>query len=75
MQSATNYSLANQSFYSCGLPRDDAFHIFRDPVKGDIPWTGATFGLTVLALFVWCQDQVRTALINVLISYTNKPFH
>jgi hypothetical protein len=59
MKAATNYTLANQSFYRCGMPRDDAFHIFRDPVKGDIPWPGVLFGLTILALFVWCQDQVK----------------
>ncbi|XP_045202821.1 sodium/glucose cotransporter 4-like [Mercenaria mercenaria] len=58
MHAATNYTLANQSLYSCGMPREDAFHIFRDPVNGDIPWTGSTFGLTILALFVWCQDQL-----------------
>ncbi|XP_060581833.1 sodium/glucose cotransporter 4-like [Ruditapes philippinarum] len=58
MKAATNYTLSNQSFYSCGMPRDDAFHIFRDPVKGDIPWPGVLFGLTILALFVWCQDQL-----------------
>ena len=56
--SATNYTLQNQSFYACGMPRDDAFHIFRDPLTADIPWTGATLGLTFLALSVWCQDQV-----------------
>jgi len=55
---ATNYTLANQSFYACGMPRKDAFHIFRDPIHGDIPWTGVVSGLTVMALFVWCQDQV-----------------
>ncbi|WAQ99188.1 SC5AB-like protein [Mya arenaria] len=58
MHAATNYTLANQSFYACGMPREDSFHIFRHPVTGDIPWTGSTFGLTVLALFVWCQDQL-----------------
>nr|WLN44350.1 AAT10 [Sinonovacula rivularis] len=57
-QAATNYTLQNTSFYGCGMPRDDAFHIFRDPVTGDLPWTGATLGLTILALFVWCQDQL-----------------
>ena len=55
---ATNYTLENQTLYACGMPREDAFNIFRDPVTADIPWTGATIGLTILALFVWCQDQV-----------------
>uniref|UniRef100_A0A672KIP3 Solute carrier family 5 member 9 n=1 Tax=Sinocyclocheilus grahami TaxID=75366 RepID=A0A672KIP3_SINGR len=43
---------------TCHLPRSDAFHIFRDPVTGDVPWPGLIFGLTVLATWVWCTDQV-----------------
>ncbi|KAM6414890.1 sodium/glucose cotransporter 4 [Rhynochetos jubatus] len=43
---------------TCHLPRADAFHLFRDPVKGDIPWPGLVFGLSVLALWCWCTDQV-----------------
>ncbi|XP_036435078.1 sodium/glucose cotransporter 4 isoform X2 [Colossoma macropomum] len=43
---------------TCHLPRPDAFHLFRDPVTGDLPWPGLLFGLTVLATWVWCADQV-----------------
>ncbi|CAN9506022.1 unnamed protein product [Ophioblennius macclurei] len=43
---------------TCHLPRPDAFHMFRDPVSGDLPWPGLVFGLTVLATWVWCMDQV-----------------
>uniref|UniRef100_A0A7N6AKH3 Solute carrier family 5 member 9 n=1 Tax=Anabas testudineus TaxID=64144 RepID=A0A7N6AKH3_ANATE len=43
---------------TCHLPRSDAFHMFRDPVSGDLPWPGLVFGLTVLATWVWCTDQV-----------------
>ncbi|KFP00922.1 Sodium/glucose cotransporter 4, partial [Calypte anna] len=43
---------------TCHLPREDAFHMFRDPITGDIPWPGLIFGLTVLALWSWCTDQV-----------------
>uniref|UniRef100_A0A6Q2XKN9 Solute carrier family 5 member 9 n=1 Tax=Esox lucius TaxID=8010 RepID=A0A6Q2XKN9_ESOLU len=43
---------------TCHLPRSDAFHIFRDPVTGDLPWPGLLFGLTVLSTWVWCTDQV-----------------
>lgn len=57
-QAATNYTLYNQTLYQCGMPRDDAFHIWRSPTTGDIPWPGAVFGLTTLGLFTWCQDQV-----------------
>jgi hypothetical protein len=45
-------------FHTCALPREDAMHILRDPVKGDIPWTGAFTGLSLLGLYVWAQDQV-----------------
>ncbi|OBS57031.1 hypothetical protein A6R68_11844, partial [Neotoma lepida] len=40
------------------IPRPDAFHVLRDPVNGDIPWPGLIFGLTVLATWCWCTDQV-----------------
>ncbi|XP_038618446.1 sodium/glucose cotransporter 1-like isoform X1 [Tachyglossus aculeatus] len=43
---------------SCYSPRQDAFHIFRDPFTGDLPWPGLTFGLSILALWYWCTDQV-----------------
>ncbi|KAI5139292.1 Sodium/Glucose Cotransporter 4 [Manis pentadactyla] len=43
---------------TCHLPRPDAFHMLRDPVSGDIPWPGLIFGLSVLATWCWCTDQV-----------------
>ncbi|XP_058013153.1 sodium/mannose cotransporter SLC5A10 [Ahaetulla prasina] len=43
---------------TCHLPRRDAMHLFRDPITGDLPWTGMTLGLTVLATWYWCTDQV-----------------
>ncbi|XP_050570168.1 sodium/glucose cotransporter 1 isoform X5 [Cygnus atratus] len=43
---------------SCYTPREDAFHIFRDPVSGDLPWPGLIFGLSIIALWYWCTDQV-----------------
>ncbi|XP_008059733.1 sodium/glucose cotransporter 1 isoform X1 [Carlito syrichta] len=42
----------------CYTPRPDSFHIFRDPLKGDLPWPGLIFGLSILALWYWCTDQV-----------------
>uniref|UniRef100_A0A8D0LAH7 Sodium/glucose cotransporter 1 n=1 Tax=Sphenodon punctatus TaxID=8508 RepID=A0A8D0LAH7_SPHPU len=42
----------------CYYPRSDALHIFRDPVTGDLPWPGLLFGLSILALWYWCTDQV-----------------
>ncbi|XP_036135476.1 sodium/myo-inositol cotransporter 2 [Molossus molossus] len=43
---------------SCGLPREDAFHIFRDPLTSDLPWPGILFGMSVPSLWYWCTDQV-----------------
>ncbi|OCU01811.1 sodium/glucose cotransporter 1 [Xenopus laevis] len=42
----------------CYTPREDSFHLFRDPLTGDMPWPGLIFGLTILALWYWCTDQV-----------------
>ncbi|XP_054896237.1 sodium/glucose cotransporter 1-like [Poeciliopsis prolifica] len=42
----------------CYEPRSDAFHIFRDPITGDLPWPGLVFGLTIQATWYWCTDQV-----------------
>ncbi|XP_066131912.1 sodium/myo-inositol cotransporter 2 [Saccopteryx bilineata] len=43
---------------SCGLPRADAFHIFRDPLTSDLPWPGILFGMSMPSLWYWCTDQV-----------------
>uniref|UniRef100_A0A0D9R2E2 Sodium/myo-inositol cotransporter 2 n=1 Tax=Chlorocebus sabaeus TaxID=60711 RepID=A0A0D9R2E2_CHLSB len=43
---------------SCGLPRQDAFHIFRDPLTSDLPWPGVLFGMSIPSLWYWCTDQV-----------------
>ncbi|KAL7847952.1 hypothetical protein AOLI_G00226700 [Acnodon oligacanthus] len=42
----------------CYTPRSDSFHIFRDPITGDLPWPGLIFGLTIQAGWYWCTDQV-----------------
>uniref|UniRef100_UPI00398F8B69 sodium/myo-inositol cotransporter 2 n=1 Tax=Pristiophorus japonicus TaxID=55135 RepID=UPI00398F8B69 len=43
---------------TCGIPRKDAFHIFRDPVTSDFPWPGVLIGMTVPSIWYWCTDQV-----------------
>ncbi|KAM4896060.1 sodium/glucose cotransporter 4-like [Sylvia borin] len=43
---------------TCHLPRADSFNLFRDPITGDVPWPGLMFGLTVVAIWCWCTDQV-----------------
>ncbi|XP_039979195.1 LOW QUALITY PROTEIN: sodium/glucose cotransporter 4-like [Xiphias gladius] len=55
MSAVPSVTVANTT---CHLPRSDAFRIFRHPVSGDLPWPGLVFGLTVLATWVWCIDQV-----------------
>ncbi|CAL1546247.1 unnamed protein product, partial [Lymnaea stagnalis] len=55
---ASNMTLSDPVNRSCGLPRPDYMHIWRDAVTGDIPWPGAVFGLTTLGLWVWCTDQI-----------------
>uniref|UniRef100_A0AAY4AGI9 Sodium/glucose cotransporter 1 n=1 Tax=Denticeps clupeoides TaxID=299321 RepID=A0AAY4AGI9_9TELE len=42
----------------CYTPRPDSFHLFRDPITGDLPWPGLIFGLTIQAGWYWCTDQV-----------------
>lgn len=44
--------------------------MFRDPYTGDLPWTGMTFGLTIMATWYWCTDQVS---VNVAIHPTFPP--
>ncbi|XP_027132401.1 sodium/glucose cotransporter 4 isoform X3 [Larimichthys crocea] len=55
MSAVPSVTVANTT---CHLPRSDAFRLFRDPVSGDLPWPGLVFGLTVLATWCWCTDQV-----------------
>uniref|UniRef100_A0A8C9TEC7 Sodium/myo-inositol cotransporter 2 n=1 Tax=Scleropages formosus TaxID=113540 RepID=A0A8C9TEC7_SCLFO len=43
---------------TCGIPRDDAFHLFRDPLTSDLPWPGVLVGMTIPSLWYWCTDQV-----------------
>lgn len=49
----------------CYTPRADSFHIFRDPITGDMPWPGLIFGLSILALWYWCTDQVYILGVQV----------
>lgn len=43
----------------CYTPQADSFHIFRDPITGDIPWPGMIVGMTIVAAWYWCTDQVK----------------
>lgn len=43
---------------TCGIPRSDAFHIFRHPVTSDLPWPGVIIGMSIPSMWYWCSDQV-----------------
>lgn len=43
---------------TCGIPREDSFHIFRDPVNSDLPWPGVIIGMSIPSMWYWCSDQV-----------------
>lgn len=43
---------------TCGIPRHDSFHIFRDPVNSDLPWPGVIIGMSIPSMWYWCSDQV-----------------
>ncbi|KAK6976543.1 sodium/glucose cotransporter 4 [Biomphalaria glabrata] len=55
---ASNLTLSDPVNYSCGMPRKDYMHVWRDAKTGDIPWPGAIIGLTTIGLTVWCNDQI-----------------
>uniref|UniRef100_A0A673IE14 Solute carrier family 5 member 2 n=1 Tax=Sinocyclocheilus rhinocerous TaxID=307959 RepID=A0A673IE14_9TELE len=41
----------------CYTPREDAFHLLRDPTTGDLPWPGVLFGIAIIGSWYWCTDQ------------------
>lgn len=43
---------------TCGIPREDAFHLFRNPVDSDLPWPGVILGMSIPSMWYWCSDQV-----------------
>ncbi|XP_016431243.1 sodium/myo-inositol cotransporter 2 [Sinocyclocheilus rhinocerous] len=43
---------------TCGIPREDAFHIFRHPVTSDLPWPGVILGMSIPSMWYWRSDQV-----------------
>jgi len=43
---------------TCGLPRDDAWTILREPLHSDMPWPGFLLGQTPASIWYWCADQM-----------------
>jgi sodium/glucose cotransporter 9 len=57
---AANTTYLDQSLYgnlSCGFTPDDSFQIFRG-IDSEYPWPGLVFGLTLLATYFFCTNQV-----------------
>ncbi|PIK38246.1 putative sodium/glucose cotransporter 4 [Apostichopus japonicus] len=43
---------------SCGIPQENAWHIFRPASDPDYPWPGVLFGITLLSAYYWCTNQI-----------------
>ncbi|CAH1801672.1 unnamed protein product [Owenia fusiformis] len=43
---------------TCGLPREDAWHIFRDPFNADYPSIGTMIRTIIGGLWYWCANQL-----------------
>ena len=60
LSSASSHAYLEQAQHgnlSCGFPPSDAFHIMRGQDSA-YPWSGLTFGLTLLATYFHCTNQV-----------------
>uniref|UniRef100_G3VD05 Sodium/glucose cotransporter 2 n=1 Tax=Sarcophilus harrisii TaxID=9305 RepID=G3VD05_SARHA len=42
----------------CYTPKADAFHLFQDPITGELPWPGIVIGMNLVSVWYWCTDQV-----------------
>ncbi|XP_060075976.1 sodium/mannose cotransporter SLC5A10-like [Ylistrum balloti] len=55
MNSSATIQLVNST---CGLPRQDAFHVFLDPAGSVQPWPGLIISASLICLAYWCCDQI-----------------
>ena len=69
--SETFYREATFGNASCGFPPSDAFHIFRG-MDSAYPWPGLTIGLTLLASYFFCTNQVRNQQSYGIYIHTKK---
>ncbi|XP_025910143.1 sodium/glucose cotransporter 2-like, partial [Nothoprocta perdicaria] len=51
-------ALAPNGSGPCGRPPPDAFRLLRPPGSAELPWPGLLLGMSVLAAWYWCTDQV-----------------
>ncbi|XP_068956874.1 solute carrier family 5 member 4-like isoform X2 [Petaurus breviceps papuanus] len=42
----------------CYMPKEDSFHLFQDPITGELPWPGILIGMNLVSVWYWCTDQV-----------------
>ena len=52
-----DYTLNNTN-WTCGYPREDAWNIFRDASSGDYPWLGTIARTVFGGMWYWCANQV-----------------
>ena len=50
----------------CGIPRDDAFAVFRHASTSDNPWPGLLLQASLGCVWYWCADQVTLTLYLTL---------
>ncbi|XP_060075975.1 sodium/mannose cotransporter SLC5A10-like [Ylistrum balloti] len=55
MNSTATIQIVNST---CGLPRQDAFHIFLDPAGSEQPWPGLVVVSSLGCVAYWCCDQM-----------------
>lgn len=65
-------TIDNSSLSQCGLPRQDAWHLFRDPLHADYPSVAVFLRMSIGAVFYWCAHQtiVQRTLASKNISHS-----
>lgn len=58
VQPNVSYVGFNSENESCSTVPSNYMHLLRSPYDPVVPWTGTTFGLTIIAVWNWCFDQV-----------------
>ena len=55
MEAIPNVTLPNST---CGFPREDSWHIFRNSWRADFPGLGTIFRTTLGGMWYWCTNQL-----------------
>ena len=51
---------------TCGLPREDAWNMLREPLHSDMPWPAFLLGQTPASIWYWCADQVNIIVAIII---------